>query len=153
VHLRFRAIDRQFIHDAALVDLLPGGFEVVLEPKTETTREVYSNRNNLSEEHGEGEEGDGESEGEYTARGRTDTGSDWSSPLGTSHSGWQPDYADVREDRVVIYGSVGSDAQEFVYRIRATNAGTFVVPPAFGESMYERDVQARSLSDKLTVEK
>ena len=53
----------------------------------------------------------------------------------------------------MIYGSVSSDVQEFVYRIRATNAGTFVVPPAYGESMYERDVQARSLADKLTVEK
>ncbi|HQS59511.1 MAG: hypothetical protein B7Y56_10285 [Gallionellales bacterium 35-53-114] len=154
VHLRFRAIDRQTIHDVALVDLFPGGFEVVLEPKAEATRPLYNDRSDMSDEYAEGEEeGDGDGEGEYMARGRADTVSDWSSPLGTSHSGWQPDYADVREDRVVIYGSVGSDAQEFVYRIRATNAGTFVVPPAFGESMYERDVQARSLSDKLTVEK
>ena len=79
--------------------------------------------------------------------------SGWTSPFGSSGNGWRPDYADVREDRIVVYGSVGSDAQEFIYRIRATNSGTFVVPPAYGESMYEREVQGRSLSDKLTVEK
>ena len=159
VHLRFRSINQKTINDVALVDLLPGGFEVVLEPKVAVQREADSDRGNVSEQNqgeneGEGAgEGDGEGEGEQGARGRARAGADWSSPLGSSRSGWQPDYADVREDRVVIYGSVGSDLQEFVYRIRATNAGSFVVPPAFGESMYERDVQARSLADKLTVEK
>ena len=34
--------------------------------------------------------------------------------------------------------------REFVYRIRATNAGTLLVPPAYAESLYDRDVQARS---------
>ena len=139
----------------ALVDLLPGGFEVVLEPKVAVQREADSDRRNVSEQNqGENEgEGDGEGEGEQGARGRASAGADWSSPLGSSRSGWQPDYADVREDRVVVYGSVGSDLQEFVYRIRATNAGVFVSPPAYGESMYEREVQARSLGDRITVEK
>ena len=59
----------------------------------------------------------------------------------------------MREDRIVIYGSAVSNIQEFVYRIRATNAGVFISPPAYGESMYEREVQARSLADKITVEK
>jgi type I restriction-modification system DNA methylase subunit len=59
----------------------------------------------------------------------------------------------VCEDRIVIYGSAVSNIQEFVNRIRATNAGVLVSPPAYGESMYEREVQARSLVDKITVEK
>ena len=43
--------------------------------------------------------------------------------------------------------------REFVYRIKATNAGTYIVPPAYGESMYDRTVQARSLGSKLNVER
>jgi uncharacterized protein YfaS (alpha-2-macroglobulin family) len=59
-------------------------------------------------------------------------------------STWSPTYTDVREDRVVIYGTATPDVQEFVYRIKASSAGTFIVPPAYGESMYDRRVQARS---------
>jgi uncharacterized protein YfaS (alpha-2-macroglobulin family) len=64
--------------------------------------------------------------------------------VGLPGSTWQPQYADVREDRVVIYGSASGDVREFVYRIKATNAGRFIVPPAYGESMYDRRVQAQS---------
>jgi alpha-2-macroglobulin len=53
----------------------------------------------------------------------------------------------------VLYGVVSKDIQEFAYRIKATNTGTFVVPPAYGESMYDRGVQARSLGGKIVVEK
>jgi uncharacterized protein YfaS (alpha-2-macroglobulin family) len=67
-------------------------------------------------------------------------------------STWTPTYSDVREDRVVIYGNATSDVQEFVYRIKASAAGRFVVPPAYGESMYDRRVQARAKGgDVLTV--
>jgi len=44
----------------------------------------------------------------------------------------------------VIYGTATKDVKEFVYRIKASNAGKFLVPPAFGESMYDRRIQARS---------
>ncbi|HEY2068384.1 MAG TPA: alpha-2-macroglobulin [Rhizomicrobium sp.] len=59
-------------------------------------------------------------------------------------STWTPSYTDVREDRVVIYGTASPDVQEFVYRIKASAAGRFIVPPAYGESMYDRRVQARA---------
>jgi uncharacterized protein YfaS (alpha-2-macroglobulin family) len=59
-------------------------------------------------------------------------------------SSWSPAYTDVREDRVVIYGTATPDVKEFVYRIKPDAAGTFVVPPAYGESMYDRRVQARA---------
>ena len=63
-----------------------------------------------------------------------------------------PAYTDVREDRVVIYGAATPDVQEFVYRIKASAAGKFIVPPAYGESMYDRRVQARAPGGRcLTV--
>lgn len=44
----------------------------------------------------------------------------------------------------MIYGTATSGVKEFVYRIKASNAGTFLVPPAYGESLYDRRIQARS---------
>jgi uncharacterized protein YfaS (alpha-2-macroglobulin family) len=129
VRLKFRALNRKAIDNAALVDLLPGGFDLVLNPVQTTAQE-----------------GEGEGRGGNEERR-------WRSPMGTPRSTWRPDYADLREDRVVLYGMVNAEFQEFSYRIKATNTGTFVVPPAYGESMYERNVQARSLGGKITVEK
>ena len=61
------------------------------------------------------------------------------------------EYADVREDRVVIYSSAGAGVHNYSYRLRATNTGEFTVPPAYAEAMYERDKQARSLARRITV--
>ena len=68
-------------------------------------------------------------------------------------SRWHPDYADVREDRVVLYGMAENSAHLFVYKIKATNAGTYAIPPTFAEGMYDRGVQARALGGKVVVEK
>lgn len=61
------------------------------------------------------------------------------------------EYADVREDRVVIYSSASGSVQTYSYKLRATNTGEFTVPPAYAESMYERDKQARSLAGRIAV--
>jgi alpha-2-macroglobulin len=132
VHLKIRATEADSVGSIAIVDLLPGGFEAVLQPPT--LPEV-SNANG------------GESNAVAPAVPA------WHSPIGTSASTWSPEYADVRDDRVVIYGTARRSAQDFVYRIRATNAGTFVVPPAYGESLYDRTVQARSMGGKIEVAK
>ena len=52
---------------------------------------------------------------------------------------------------MIAYGMVGPTMQTFVYRIKATNSGTFVVPPAFAEGMYDRTVFARSLAATIKV--
>lgn len=101
-HLRVRTIGGGEAAHVAAVDLLPGGFEVVLESVR-----------------------DG--------------------------GGWKPDYVDVREDRVVVFATAGPQPVEFVYKIRATNKGAFAVPPPFAEGMYDRSVQARGLSGRITV--
>lgn len=104
VHLKVRALDNKQHYNVAVVDLLPGGFEVVLDKS-----------------------------------------------LRESQSGWKPQYVDSREDRMIVFGSVGSSVQEFVYRIKAINVGDYKVPPTFGESMYDRGVVARSLGGKISV--
>jgi uncharacterized protein YfaS (alpha-2-macroglobulin family) len=65
---------------------------------------------------------------------------------------WSPDYIDVREDRLIFFGSIGSDAQTFVYRLKPTNRGKFAVPPLYAEGMYDRSIQAQSLGSTFTIE-
>jgi uncharacterized protein YfaS (alpha-2-macroglobulin family) len=110
VHVKIRATAGKGFGDVAIVDLLPGGFDPVIQ---------YSD----------------DSSGSIRATGST----------------WTPTYTDVREDRVVIYGSATPDVQEFIYRIKAVAAGKFVVPPAYAESMYDRRVQARAPGGDLLV--
>lgn len=152
VHVKLRAVDRGAIDNLAVVDLLPGGFEVVMDRGPAPEEEMMAAdpdqapADEAAEEGHEGDEGEEESE---EAR----AGAAWQPPFGTSKSTWSPEYGDVREDRVVLYGRAGTRVAEFVYRIKATNVGTYTVPPAFGEDMYDRSIQGRSLGGKITVTK
>jgi len=149
VHVKMRSVKSGEHSNVAIVDLLPGGFEVVLEksrpaskPAEPQDQTVQKRKQNQTE----GEGGDGEGEAE------NDEGPRWVSPIGTDASTWQPDFVDLREDRVVLFGRVGGSAQEFVYRIKATNKGKYTIPPAFAESMYNRAVRARTLPGTMIVE-
>jgi uncharacterized protein YfaS (alpha-2-macroglobulin family) len=123
VHLRVRATRPDGVNSVALVDLLPGGFEPVLEPPPNPD----------------------------------DAANAPTAPVapvfGSPKSTWRPDFADVRDDRVVVYGFIGPDLKEFIYRIKATNAGTFQIPPAYGEGMYDRTIEARRGGGRMTVER
>lgn len=132
VHVKFRGLKHQGLYNIALVDLLPGGFELVVPQQEALTPFAASEA--------------GESAGE----------------AGESYSGWQCQvcvgapkamlqYADMREDRVVFYASANGDLSEIVYRIKATNVGKYVAPPAYGEAMYDRSVVGRSASGRIEV--
>lgn len=112
VHLKIRATGDKGVGDVAIVDLLPGGFDPVMQqPGTKGGASVRA-----------------------------------------PGSSWDPVYTDIREDRVLVYGTATSDVKEFIYRIKASASGKFVVPPAYAESMYDRRVQARAPGgDVLTV--
>ncbi|WP_430389647.1 alpha-2-macroglobulin [Dyella sp. 20L07] len=127
VHLKIRATGNAGVGNVAIVDLLPGGFEPVIQPPPAVTDQQGADSSQ--------EDAGGDS---------TVKASEWRSPIGVGKSTWRLEYADVREDRVVLYGTALPDVGEFVYRIKATNAGRFIVPPAYGESLYDRSVQART---------
>src|SRR5262249_53695869 len=93
----------------ALVDLLPGGFEVDLASDALAPR----------------------------------------TSLGGGDDVWTPDQVDVREDRVVFYGSVGASARKFVYRIKPTNRGRYRVPPVYVEGFYDRTAWGRGLGGEI----
>jgi uncharacterized protein YfaS (alpha-2-macroglobulin family) len=104
VRLRIRTEGHKQVDNVAVVDLLPGGFEVI--------------RRSLRRQS----------------------------------SSWQSDYVDVREDRVVFYGSFGRRVTELNYRAKVTTAGRFVVPPAYAGSMYDRRIQGHTAAGNIKVE-
>ena len=105
VRLRVRATRRDREPQIAIVDLLPGGVEPVLDQQPSVL------------------------------------------------SDWQPQHIDMRDDRVIVYGDATKNIGSFVYRVRATNAGTFQSPPAFAEGMYNRTIVALSLAGRLEIVK
>ena len=152
VHLKFRGVGRKNIDSVVLVDLLPGGFELVLDTRVpEANRDITPEQAQQRVERG-GQAAAGNEEAGEAREGQGDP--HWVTPIGGGKkSTWQPEYVDLREDRVVLYGAIDKDANEFVYRIKATNTGSYVVPSAYGEGMYDRTVKARSLGGTMTVDK
>jgi uncharacterized protein YfaS (alpha-2-macroglobulin family) len=61
------------------------------------------------------------------------------------------EYEDVREDRLLAFGSVSGTETEIKYRIKATNQGSYTVPPVQAEAMYHLKIRARGVSGTLTV--
>jgi uncharacterized protein YfaS (alpha-2-macroglobulin family) len=111
VKLSVRALTGLRHANVAIVDLLPGGFEV----QRDSIRAPQNSSHNPSSRY------------------------------------WRSDYIDIREDRVVMYGTVDTQALPFSYRVKVTGSGKFVVPPAFAESMYHRDIQAQGTAATFTV--
>lgn len=101
VHIRVRALDNLFHSNVAIIDLLPGGFEVVRDSIKASTM----------------------------------------------------DYSDTREDRVIFFGSISPDSHEIVYRIKATSAGKFTIPPIFGMGMYNAQIKSLGVSGTVVVMK
>jgi uncharacterized protein YfaS (alpha-2-macroglobulin family) len=121
IHLKLRALGRRAVFSAAIVDLLPGGFELVMN--------------------------------DSAAAAAPEEAQDAAppSPIVLASSTWTPEYVDLREDRVVLFGSIGPEISEYSYKLRATNAGKFTLPPSFAESMYDRRVQAQGTAGQIEV--
>jgi uncharacterized protein YfaS (alpha-2-macroglobulin family) len=143
VRLRVRAPD-EHSSSIALVDLLPGGFEVVIQSAAPEP-EAPAEQEGAAEDQGEeGEYAGEEPEAEQPiARAAL--------PIALPGSTFEPEYGDVREDRVVLYGSAGPDALTFEYAIKATNVGKYAVPPVQAESLYDRSVRARGVGSEIRV--
>lgn len=99
VHIKLRSLDNVYQNNIAIVDLLPGGFEIV--------------------------------------------------PGSIDRS--KIDYADFREDRVILFTSAMPEVTELVYRIKSTNEGRYVVPAITANSMYNPTIVARGESGSILV--
>lgn len=95
----------------------------------------------------EGEESDEEGDGE---EGEAFNG--WQPPIGVGEqSDWSPTWLNVREDRVVLYGTASRDVGTFTYKARATNAGHFQVPAPYAEGLYDPLQQALGKGSELVI--
>jgi hypothetical protein len=68
-------------------------------------------------------------------------------------SNWKPQFVDTRDDRVVFYGDATKEAATYIYKVRATNEGSFQSPPAFAEGMYNRQITGISQAARLEIVK
>jgi len=119
VRLRLRALGADAIGSIAIIDLLPGGFEPVVQlppPAADSSANE--------------DEADGDSSPPVPT-------------LALPGSTLYTEHVEQREDRIVLYASAGPRVAEFLYKIRPSNPGSFVVPPAYAESMYERRIYAQ----------
>ena len=133
VRVRLRSTKRDRVPQVAIVDLLPGGTEPVLELRPASDSSAPG--------------------ADPATSGRASAGFA-ALPIGLpDRSTWRPQFADIRADRVVLYGDIGKDAAAFVYRVRATNAGVFQTPPAFAEGLYDRKTAGVSLAARLEIVK
>lgn len=126
VTIRVRSNSAEGVGNVAVIDLLPGGFEVVYK--------------DTSKNYDDGDYEDGTDDFYYE------------SPISISGTTWDIDYNDVREDRVLVYGYVKNDISTFKYQIKSTNIGSYQIAPIYAEAMYDREIQALSGSQgNITV--
>ncbi|WP_347986294.1 alpha-2-macroglobulin [Methylomonas sp. AM2-LC] len=64
---------------------------------------------------------------------------------------WEPDYIDVQEDRLVLFGALDGSEKYFEFRLKPLNSGSYQVPPVFAEGMYDTEIQYRGMADKIQV--
>ncbi len=167
VHVKLRSLGKDYYSSIAVVDLLPGGFEPVVQPQQHEEQEnrgYHGEEGNENNEGAEGNEGGGEGEevngsGDDTGEGEHDEPGERNEmgpavlPIALPESTLMLEYGDVREDRVVLYATANKEIQEFIYAIKATNVGSYAIAPILANSMYDRTVVARGLGGKITVVK
>jgi uncharacterized protein YfaS (alpha-2-macroglobulin family) len=159
VHIKARSLAR-VLYNVAFVDLLPAGFEVVVERPASAAAD-QARPAPTDQEPGENvppearddqpedqiDQPDGQDEGESSDQA---PGAGMASFL-VKGGDFAVNSADVREDRVLIFATVPPEVHELVYQIRATNQGKVQVPPLLAQSMYDPSVEARSLAAQFEV--
>ena len=65
---------------------------------------------------------------------------------------WQADHMDLRDDRIEVFGHLENrETRKVIYAVRAVTAGSFQLPPAEAEAMYEPRHWARARGGSVVV--
>ena len=65
---------------------------------------------------------------------------------------WQVDHLDLRDDRIEVFGHLDSGKSvTLVYGVRAVTAGSFTVPSAEAEAMYDPRIWARGPGREIVI--
>ena len=177
VRLRIRSTAKAQLPNVVIVDLLPSGLEPVLEPvAVASDTQVDDGKSPTEETESYPYEGEGEGESPepppdegYEEGGALEIPSPrksaslrelyrhflpeaYAQTTESTVPTLYPDYVERREDRMVVYAMLSPGVTEFVYRAKAIAEGTFVTPPVFAESMYDRQIQYRGIGGQFKVE-
>jgi len=63
---------------------------------------------------------------------------------------WNPDYVDIRDDRVIIFGTSGYRRHYFIL-VRAVTPGTYFFPPARAMVMYNPEINSQTGAESFRV--
>ena len=61
------------------------------------------------------------------------------------------DFAERREDRIILFADIPAREQVYRYRLRAVSKGVFQVPPIYAEAMYDLSKKAKGKASSITV--
>lgn len=66
---------------------------------------------------------------------------------------WYPDYVDIRDDRVIIFGRTSYDTRYYYILCRSVTAGEFFLPPVNGLVMYNPEMNAHTAAERFEIRK
>ena len=69
-------------------------------------------------------------------------------PIALPGNTFEPEFGDVREDRVVLYGAADTEVKELKYAVKATNVGTYTTAPVQATALYDSTVVARGVAGR-----
>ncbi|MFZ3228691.1 MAG: alpha-2-macroglobulin [Pseudobdellovibrio sp.] len=149
VSLAIRSTDSKEHSHVAIVDLLPGGFELI--PQRDLNR-LDSGSSDSPEGEVTPQNTDQMDNPEVETPAESEEGAYFKFPwnhfiskayaqVSTAVAFLDYDFVDQRDDRVVVYGTVIPDIRYFKYKIKAVAQGHFQIPPAFAEGMYDRSLR------------
>lgn len=64
----------------------------------------------------------------------------------------QPDYVDIRDDRINIFLSIRPEERRYYFTTRAVTVGSFAVPPVRVEAMYNPDIFSEANRSKMRIQ-
>ncbi len=64
----------------------------------------------------------------------------------------ETDNYELREDRALVYLTASPSARTVTYKTKVIARGSFVVPPAVAEALYDPAVRATTKADRIDVE-
>lgn len=145
VKIRARA-SRDDLSSVVIMDLLPAGFEVVMD-SVRKADDSYTPGEESESDGGEdmSEEGDGASF--WPLRLMVNKAYAQSASITLMLTS----LVDVREDRVNIYAMIGKDMVEYTYKIKAVSKGRFKVPGIYAKGLYRTDLIGEGASGQIEV--
>lgn len=140
VTLALRTTDEKAHAHIAIVDLLPGGFELIPQKDLNRLDSGEVNDDN-AEPPSDMPEGESEGDGEEGAFFHLWIPKVYAQAVQSSLRALYTDFIDQREDRLVVYATLTPEVSAIEYKMKAVAEGKFRIPSPFAEGMYNRELR------------